>query len=433
MKRVLILASCLVLSPWVAAASFKTEKWTTANGVQVVFYQAMEVPMLDISLAFAAGSAYDGQAYGLSALTADLLNQGNQGESADAIADQLADVGAQLNSDTSRDMSVFSLRTLTKPDAMKPALATFAKVINHPDFPQDAFDREKKQQLVSIEQVKESPDEIANQVFFARLYEGHPYAHPVIGDREHVQALQRQQVVDFYHQYFVGHNAYLVMVGAIDSAQAHQIANQISGSLPAGQAAPAIPKAKPLSKAEQVAVEFASTQTALRLGQLGIDHQDPDYFPLLVGNYILGGGVLVSRLSLEIREKEGLTYGVYSQFSPMPGDGPFLISLSTEQKQTNKALTLTEQVLGEFLEQGPTAQELVAAKQYLIGSFPLSLASNSAIASMLLRVSFYHLPDSFLDQYTQSVEKVSLQQIKQAFDKHVDPSKFLIVKVGKRG
>lgn len=430
MKTLLITALILVYSS-LQAGSFSTQKWQTTNGARVVFYQAMEVPMLDINIAFAAGSAYDGKQFGLSALTTDLLNQGNDGLDASTIAEKIADTGAQYNSESSRDMVVLNLKTLTSEEALKQAISTFSLIINKPDFPQDAFQREKNQQLMIIAQAQESPDEVANQTFFKTLYRDHPYAHPVNGIDETVKKLELDDVRNFYKRYFVGNNAVIVIVGAIDQKKAHQLAEQITQHLPKGQPAAIIPKATQLKAGEKVTINFPSSQTMLRLGQIGIDHHVPNYFPLTVGNYILGGGALVSRLANEVREKRGLTYGVVSQFMPMPGDGPFLISLSTQNQQAPTALKVTEDTLTNFITQGPDEKELIAAKQYLTGSFPLSLASNSNIANMLLRIAFFQLPDNYIDTYVARINAVTAAEIKAAFQSQVNPNKMLLVSVGK--
>ena len=426
----LITALIVLCAQNVSANTFKTEKWLTKNGVQVVFYQAMEVPMLDISMAFAAGSAYDGTQYGLSALTAHLMNQGNGGKDATAVAEALADTGAQFDAETSRDMTVFSLRTLTSKDALEQSTQVFNQIINHPDFPDEAFENEKQQQLMAVEQVDESPDDVASLNFFKTLYQEHPYAHPVNGTIPTLSDITKKQVVEFYKHYYVANNALLVMVGALDNKQAHQLAEQLTQDLPQGKSAGTIPKANQLSNAEQINIPFPSSQTVVRLGQVGIDHHNPNYFPLIVGNYILGGGALVSRLAVEVREKRGLTYGVDSQFVPMPGEGPFIISLSTKNDQATNALDITHNTLSRFISNGPSKEELDSAKKYLTGSFPLSLASNRNIAGLLLRMAFYHLPDNYLDTYVQRINAVTHDEIKQAFKEQVNPDKLLLVTVG---
>lgn len=424
------MAFMISLSNLATATVFNLEKWQTTNGVRVVFYPAKEVPMLDVSLAFAAGSSYDGKYYGLSALTSYMLNQGNAGQSATTIAETLADTGAQCSIENSRDMVILNLRTLVRHDALTQASKTFAQIISHPDFPDEAFIRGKKQLLMAIEQSHESPEEVADLAFFQALYQQHPYAHPINGTADTLNAITKKQVIDFYRQYYVSPNAILVLVGDISSNVAHQLAEQFTRDLPHGTPATPIVHATPLTQATQINTQFPSSQTMIRLGQMGIDHNNPYYFPLMVGNYILGGGSLVSRLAIEVREKRGLTYGIGSQFAPMPGEGPFLISLATHNQQTKQALDIIQKILHSYVNEGPSEQELYAAKQYLTGSFPLSLASNHSIATVLLRMAFYHLPDDYLDTYIARINAVTQNEIKHAFKQQINPDKLLLVTVG---
>lgn len=433
MKQVWIWISLsLALTTPSFAASYETERWFTKNKTAVIFYEAKEVPMLQVNIAFRAGSAYDGPAFGLASLTGKLLNQGNNGLSADEIAEQFADTGAQFSVNTSRDMTLLSLTTLTDDKLLANAIQLLSTVLTHPDFPNKAFIREKNQQLLAITQTKESPGRVANDVFFEALYPNHPYGHPVMGTKETVSSLTTEQVRQFYQRYYVSGNAIIVLVGAITKQKAHQLAETLTASLPIGPKAPATPLAQPLKKTHYLPIDFPSSQTVLRIGELGITHHNVDYFPLLVGNYILGGGTLVSQLAIELREKRGLTYGVGSQFVAMPGRGPFIISLSTKQSQAPIAAELVRKTLSAFIKKGPTADELTAAKDYLIGSFPLSLASNSDIAQMLVNIAFYDLPDDFLKTYVNKINTVTSTSIQQAFKHHLHPEKLLEVRVGKK-
>jgi zinc protease len=407
------------------------ERWTTSQGTPVVFYQAMEIPMLDMSLAFRAGTAYDGPRFGLSTLTTRLMNQGNGGLDATTIATRLEDTGAQYNNENNRDMVLLHLRTLTSPELLKQAVDTFSLMASRPDFPEKAFEREKNQQRMAIRHALESPDDIANQTFFQALYQNHPYAHPVNGELKTLDAITVEDVRRFHRTLFVSQNATIVLVGALDTAQAKKLAEQLTEQLPKGKAAPHIKATKALTEAMDINVPFPSSQTVLRLGQLGITHHDAEYFPLVVGNYTLGGGSLVSRLAEELREKRGLTYGVSSQFLPLPERGPFIIGLATQGAQAKTAETLTRETLSQFIKTGPSDEELKAAQEYLVGSFPLSLATNQSMASLLLKMKFYQLPDDYLDTYTNNIRAVNIEQIKTAFKKSIQPHRLLQVMVGK--
>lgn len=432
MKKILILTA-LYLAGWntLWAKTVESINWTTSDGLQVSFYPAPEVPMLELRLAFRSGSAYDGENYGLSSLTASLIGDSSEGMSTDAIAERYEDVGAQFSADNNRDMTVFSLRSLTEPKALAQGTDTFIHTLTKATFSQPDFLREKQRQLTALAQRKESPNQVGTDLFFEKLYGTHPYAHPVPGTDKTLKAITREQVEQFYQQYYVAKNAYLVIVGAIDINKAKEIAEQLSRKMKKGEKAPVVPQASSLSSSSVINYPFPSSQTILRLGQLGITYHITDYFPLVVGNYILGGGTLVSRLAIEVREKRGLTYGVGSQFQPLSGDGPFVIGLSTKSAQAEEALTVTRNVLQGYLAKGPDEKELKAAKLYLTGSFPLALASNRQIADMLLRMAFYDLPKDYLTNYQKNIEQVSIGQIKTAMDKYLDPNKMLLVKVGR--
>lgn len=422
------LATCTTVNA--ATKPLHIERWKTSQGTPVVFYQAMEIPMLDISLAFRAGTAYDGPRFGLSTLTTRLMNQGNGGLDATEIANRLENTGAQYSNENNRDMALMSLRTLTNPELLQQAVDTFALMAAHPDFPEKAFEREKNQQRMAIRHALESPDDVANQTFFQALYQNHPYAHPVNGELKTLDPITIEDVRRFHKTLFVSKNATIVLVGALEKSQAEQLAEQLSKNLPEGNAAPHVPKTKALSESMDINVPFPSSQTVLRLGQLGITHHDPRYFPLMVGNYTLGGGSLVSRLAEELREKRGLTYGVSSQFVPLPERGPFIIGLATKGAQAATAETLTRETLTQFIQTGPSTDELTAAKEYLVGSFPLSLATNQSMASILLKMAFYKLPDDYLDTYTDNIRAVDIEKIKTAFQQSIQPNRLLQVMVG---
>ncbi len=431
MKKILMLA-VLYIAGWNSlwAKTVESINWITSNGLPVSFYPAPEVPMLELRLAFRSGSAYDGKNFGLSTLTASLIGDSSAGMSTDTIAERYEDVGAQFSADNNRDMTVFSLRSLTEDKALTQGMDTFIHTLTKATFAQLDFLREKQRQLTGLAQRKESPNQVGTDLFYEKLYGTHPYAHPVPGVDKTLQAITREQVEQFYRQYYVAKNAYLVIVGAIDVNKAKQIAEQLSAQMEKGEKAPDVPQASSLSSSSVINYPFPSSQTILRLGQLGISYHIADYFPIVVGNYILGGGALVSRLAIEVREKRGLTYGVGSQFQPLSGEGPFVIGLSTKSAQSDEALAVTRNVLQGYLEKGPDEKELKAAKLYLTGSFPLALASNNQIADMLLRMAFYDLPKDYLTNYRKNIEQVSIKQIKTAMDKQLNPNKMLLVKVG---
>jgi zinc protease len=161
-----------------------------------------------------------------------------------------------------------------------------------------------------------------------------------------------------------------------------------------------------------------------------MSRDDPEYYPLYVGNHILGGSGLVSRISEEVREKRGLSYSAYSYFIPMRYKGPYTLGLQTRNEQTQEAISVMRKTLQDFIDDGPTEKELKASKQNITGGFPLRISSNGKIADNLSSIGFYNLPLDYLDTFNDHVDAVTVEQIKAAFKNRVHPDKMVTVTVG---
>ncbi len=414
----------------IVTAAPKIETWTTANGARVYFVPAPELPIVDVRIVFDAGSAKDGGKDGVAQLTSSLLGEGAGELNADQIAERFEGLGAQFGGDAQRDMAIVSLRSLTEPSLLDPALATLTTVLTQPSFPADALERERSRMLVSLQSEKESPGDIASKAFFAALYPDHPYGTPPLGTEESVKALSREDARAFYQRYYVARNATVAIVGALDRKGAERIADQVLGKLPAGEAAASVPAVPAPVESKPQRINYPSEQTHILLGQPGITRDDPDYFPLYVGNHILGGSGLVSRISDEVREKRGLSYSAYSYFIPMRAAGPFTAGLQTRNNQAEQALAVLREVMQTFIEKGPAEKELIAAKKNITGGFALRLDSNSKIVDNLAMIGFYQLPLDYLDAFNQRVEAVTAAQIRDAFKRRVDPQRMTTVIVG---
>lgn len=405
------------------------QTWNTTQGAKVLFVEAHELPMFDLRLTFAAGSSQDEGVPGLATLTNAMLNEGVPGKDVGAIAAGFEGLGAEFGNGAYRDMAVASLRSLSAQEQREPALALFAEVLGKPTFPADSLARIKNQLLAGFEFQKQNPGKLASLELFERLYGQHPYAHPSDGTAQSISAISRQQLQAFHARAYSAGNAVIALVGDLSRAEAEVIANRVSAALPKG---PALAKiAQPQTpKASASHIEYPSNQTHLLIAQLGIDRRDPDYAALYLGNQIFGGGGFGTRLMSEVREKRGLTYGVYSGFSAMQARGPFMINLQTRAELSEGTLALVKQLLGDYLRDGPTQQELDDAKRELAGSFPLSTASNAAIVGQLASMGFYDLPLSYLDDFMRDVQNLTTEQVKAAMAKHLDPEALVVVTAG---
>jgi len=411
-------------------ATPEIKHWETSNGARVYYVHAPDLPMVDISVTFDAGGARDGNMPGVALMTNGMLPEGAGKLDADAIAEQFESVGAQFSNTSLRDMSMLSLRTLTDKVWMDRAVDTFAMLINQPSFPKDAFERERKRLQIALEQKKQSPDALGEEAFFTQIYGKHPYAQPPSGTDDSVKAMRVSDLKAFYDRYYVGKNVVVAIVGAVDRQQAAALADKVVGQLPAGKSAGDLPAVAELKKAKREHIDFPSSQTHILTGVVGISRDDPDYFPLYVGNHILGGSGLVSRISNEIREKRGLAYSSYSYFLPMRAQGPFIMGLQTRNDQAEDALSVLHDTLAEYIKHGPSKDELIAAQKNITGGFALRLDSNGKIVSNLANIGFYNMPLDYLDTFIGKVEAVTAEQIRDAFARRINPDALVTVMVG---
>lgn len=429
MKRFIFILLICFYSQWVLA-SLPIQYWQTSTGARVYFVENHDLPMLDISVEFAAGSSMDtANKSGNANLVRHLLSLGAGGLSEDQIATALADVGAQLNSHFDRDRAGIALRTLSSERERKQALDIFTRIIQHPEFPQDVLVREKARIVLGIKESTTKPDYIADRELMKMLYGSHPYGLNDVGEIDAINALQREDLLAFYRSYYVARNAVIAIIGDVSRLEAAAIAESLTEKLSSHQQKTEIPAVQ-IPVAEIKRIPHPATQSHIQLAYPGLRRSDPDYFPLLVGNHILGGGGFVSRLMEEVRQQRGLAYGVYSFFSPYKEQGPFQIGLQTKKEQSEEAFALTQKVLKDFVNAGPTEEELVAAKQNIIGGFPLRIDSNSKILGYLSMIGFYNLPLTYLTDYLAAVETVTTEQIRQAFQRRIQPDGMVTVIVG---
>ncbi|MCY1404331.1 Peptidase M16 inactive domain protein [compost metagenome] len=405
------------------------QQWRTAEGARVLFVETHELPMFDLRLTFAAGSSQDGDAPGLAMLTNAMLNEGVPGKDSVAIASGFEGLGADFGNGSYRDMAIASLRSLSDEDKRTAALALFDQVIGQPTFPEEALTRIRNQVLAAFEYQKQNPGKLAGIELFKRLYGEHPYAHSSDGDEKSVAKIGVEQLRAFHQKAYAAGNTVIALVGDLDRAEAEAIAAQVSASLPKGPALPA-PAAPEQPKAGVTHIEFPSKQTHLMLAQLGIVRNDPDWPALYLGNQILGGGGFGTRLMDQVREKRGLTYGVGSGFTGMQARGPFTIGLQTRAEVSEGTLKLVQDIVRDYLKTGPTRKELDDAKRELAGSFPLSTASNADIVGQLGAIGFYNLPLDYLESFLGKVQNLSVEDVRAAMNRHLDPDAFVIVTAG---
>jgi zinc protease len=440
-------ATCISLS---AHAALQIQSWTQADGARVLFVENHSIPILDLNIDFDAGARRDPTPKaGLAELTNAMLARGvreapiaaNGSEAAASaaqgtvepalneaqISDAFADTAAQRSGGADTERGGAALRSLSSVAERSAAIRLLARILAQPSFPEEFVARDKARTIAGIKEDLTKPEAIASRAFWHLLYGSHPYANEATVAS--VQAITREDLVAFHGLHYVANRAVVSIIGDLTRAEAEAIAQELTRRLPQGAPLPPLPPV-PAAHAQRLRIPHPASQAHILIGMPAEVRGDPDYFALTVGNYVLGGGGFVSRLTNEVREKRGLTYGVYSGFSPMAQKGPFQIGLQTKKESAEQALKVVDQTLAAFLRDGPTTAELQAAKDNLIGSFPLRIDNNRKILGNIALIGFYNLPLDYLDTWTEHVAQVSIAEVRAAFGRKVAQQQLSTVIVG---
>jgi zinc protease len=429
MKKLQFLIVLLSLFVTTANAAVKIIHWQTSSGSDVYFVENHDLPMMDMSVNFPAGSARDTKATsGVAGVTRYMMTLGAAGMNEEVITNKFADIGAVLGGELDVDKAGFKLRTLTS--EREKALETFKAILHKPDFPEAVLTREKTRIIAGLKEAETQPEAISNKAFMQALYGEHPYSLDESGEVDTINAMKIDDLKAFYNQFYTAKSATVAMIGDLTESEARDIAEVVTKGLPQGPAIGKLPPVSIPSAANTKSINHPASQAHILLGYPGIKRGDADYFPLYVGNYILGGGGFVSRLTEEVREKRGLVYSVYSYFMPMAEQGPFQIGLQTKKEQAEEARKVVNDTVAKFIQNGVTEKELKAAKDNITGGFPMRIDSNGKILDYLSMIGFYKLPLTYLDDFNKAVNKVTTKQIKEAFQRRIKPQDFVSVTVG---
>ncbi len=425
MLKQFVTLTTLLCATVYAQAGVKIDHWIAPTGAKVFFIETRVLPILDIQIDFAAGGVHvaPGKA-GLAGLTRGLLDTGAGTLDEEQIASRLVDTGAKFTGGADSDRASFGIRTLSSKAERVAALDLMRTILSAPTFPSAILEREKGRTIAGIRESETRPDAIAGKRFSAAIYPDHPYG--VVPTVESVANIQRQDLVAFHKARYAAKGAVISLIGDISRAEAEQIVQHLTEALPDGGAVATVaPVKKPV--AATIKVDHPATQSHVHIGLPAIARDSPDYFPLLVGNYTLGGGGFVSRLMKEVREKRGYAYSVYSYFAPRKLEGPFEIGLQTRRDQAQAAIKLVDEVLTDFITSGPTPQELAAAKKNMIDGLALRLDSNAKLLGYLSAIGFYGLPLTYIDDYPAKVRAVTAEQVRAAFARHVTKESLMTV------
>ena len=414
------------------SAEIKPKKIVMKNGLTVLLIERHSLPIVSIVALVKAGSINDPQdKAGLANLTASLLDEGTESRSSAQISEEIDFIGASLDLSAGRDFTTAHTKVLTK-DTEK-GFDLLSDILLHPLFNPQEIERVRNLILGSIHAEKDDPMVIAGRSFNRLIFGDHPYRNPVNGTADTVKMLRREEMISFYQGHYAPSNTLLAIVGDVTEHVAIGLVDRYF----AKWANPTLTARGPLSpvpsgfQSKKIdLIDKATVQSSVLIGHLGIDRKNPDFFPVMVMNYILGEGGFASRLMKEIRDNQGLVYSVYSSFGVYRYPGAFTISLQTQTGNTNKAIAAVRGEVERMRAEGATDAELIEAKAYLSGSFPLRLETTDRLATLLATIGFYGLGLDYFTDYPKQIEKVTREDVLRVAKKYLHPDQFTLVVVG---
>jgi zinc protease len=406
------------------------------NGLQIVEVERHNLPVADFILLVRSGTEADPAGKpGLTSLVSDLLARGTMSRSATAIAEQEALLGVSLRIASTWDQTTVALHTpIAQLDS---ALALFADVVLHPAFAPAEVDRAKRDRVTRLIELSDRAPFVAGRAFGAILYgPGQAYGRPALGTASSIQSITRGDLRAAYAGVFQPRNAVLIVTGDVKSDDVGRRVRALFGAwAPDGPAPASVASAGAPVPASPPGTIYLidktdAAQSSIRIGGIGVARSTPDYFPLLVMNTALGGA-FTSRLNQNLRETHGYTYGAFSDFDMRREAGPFVAEAEVVSAKTDSSLLEFMQELRAIHDTMPAA-ELNKTKRYLQLQLPGEFETTTDIASDLVPLVLYGLPDDFYTTYQQRVGAVSQADVQRVAQRYIDPGKLIVVVVGDR-
>ena len=429
--RIFLIALLLFVSSGTASSEIVPKKVVMKNGLTVLLIERHSLPIVSVVALIKAGSINDPQdRAGMANLTASLLDEGTTSRSSVQIADEIDFIGGSIGASAGKDSTTASLKVLKKD--IEKGFDLFSDILLHPLFDPQEMERVRDLILGSIHSEKDDPMIIADRSFEQLIFGNHPYRNPVIGVADTVKMIRREEILSFYQSHYTPENALLSIVGDINEKEVVQLVERYFGTWQRKSPSQsiALPPPPTLQPKKNDLIDKATVQSSVLMGHVGIDRKNPDFFPVVVMNYILGEGGFSSRLMKEIRDNLGLVYSVYSSFDVHRQRGSFSIALQTKTSNANKAIRAVISEVRKFLSNGVSETELMEAKSYLAGSFPLRLETTDRLSAILATIGFYELGLNYFQDYPQQIEKVTQADVLRVANRYLHPDQFTLVVVG---
>ncbi|AFY49853.1 putative Zn-dependent peptidase [Nostoc sp. PCC 7524] len=407
------------------------QQFKLANGLQVLLLSDRSTPTITLSGYIKAGTEFDPvEQAGLASLVADSLMDGTKTKNASTLAQALEDRGATLDFAAYRNGVEIEGNSLA--EDLPVLIHTLADAIKHSTFPQKDLELNRQQALTEFKQELDDPSAVARRIFLQSIY---PTKHPLhkFPTQESLRRIRKKDVVAFQNQYYRPDTMVLAIAGDFAPEQVRSLIEAEFGDWRVSGEPPSVeyPQvSNPSSIVRVNPVVPGKAQAITYMGYTGIKRQDPRFYAALVLNQILGGDTLSSRLGAEVRDRQGLTYGIFSHFQAEKDFGTFWIEMQTSPEDANQAIASTRKLLQEIHQHGVTATELETAKRSLIGSYKVSLADPEELITTILMNQVYGLDTGELHTYSQKIEQVTLADVNQAARELLHPDNLVVVTAG---
>lgn len=426
------LFAVLVLSvPLSKAQAMKIQEVTSSRGIKAWLVEEHSVPLIALRFAFDGGNTQDPEGKeGLANFLAGMMDEGAGDLTSKQFQEGMEEIAMRMSFDDSRDAFYGSLETLT--ENRDKAIELLALAVNKPRFDKDAVERVRGQLIAGLISAARDPSRVAGEQWSSMAFAGHPYGRPANGTQASVGKIAAADLRDLWSRMFAKDTLHVVAVGDVDAATLKTMLDTVFGGLPAKARLTPVADTAPKAGAEaQEVIDMAVPQSVARFGLPAMGRKDKDFMAAFVLNTIVGGGVMSSRLWEEVREKRGLAYSVYTAVQPLKHASIFAGGVATKNEEMATSMDLIRGELKRFAADGPTAEELQNAKDYLTGSFALRFDTNAKIANQLLWVLQEDLGIDYLDRRNAEVEAVTLADVKRVAKRLFENKELIVTIVGK--
>lgn len=426
--RHLVLSLVLMLFALPAQAEIEIEEVTTPGGLDAWLVEDHSIPFVALEIRFRGGASLDApDARGATNLMVGLLEEGAGDLDAQAFAKARDSLAAKFSYGVSDDAVSVSARVLT--ENRDEAVALLRSSLVAPRFDEAAIDRVRGQVQSGLRSAQTDPRELVSRAFDRLVFGDHPYGSPLEGTMDSVEGLTRADIVAAHETALTRERVYISAVGDITAEELGPLLDKLLGDLP--QEGATLPDAADLNLPGGVRVtEFDTPQSIAAFAQAGVDRDDPDFFAAYVLNHILGGGGFESRLVTEVREKRGLTYGVYSYLSDKDAAQLWAGSVSSANDRVAEAVKVVRDEWMRLRTEGVSEKELRDAKTYLTGAYPLRFDGNGQIANIAVGMQMDGLSPDYIANRNDMVEAVTLEEINRVAQDRLDPERLTFVVVG---